>query len=322
MAVHRGFGATLGFAEEVTWGTAVSPRTHWLRPMQTGLRRTRTKTAIPTLGDLSQTSTMDKTFYVESDFAGGSFRIPCAYDDTTLLVLKHLLGGLATSGAGSPYTHAITPASMPVGLTIEQIGGTPGTGNMTEVFEGCRLTSGRLMIEAGGFMTLDAEVIAETSGGLVAAGTPTYNSTREYIKHNHGGTATLGGTNFPMRSLSISIDRGLQRNHELGSLFTKEPVEERLSIELETTVFWQAADWHADYLDDTQADLSWVLTGATSPNTLTITATNLLIIDRQSDTNAPGGVLETLRFKAFADATGADQGLSLSFTNDNATLTN
>jgi hypothetical protein len=320
MAVHRGFGATIGLGEEVTWGTAVA-RTHWLRPMRTGLRRTRTHVPLATLGDLSQTSTIDKTFYVESDFAGGSFQIPMAYDDSTLLVLKHLLGGLATSGASAPYTHALTPASLPVGLTIEQINGTPGTGNMTEVFEGCRLTSGRISIEAGGIMMLEAEVIAETSGGLAAAGTPTYNTTREYIKHNHAGTMTVGGTNHPLRSLSISIDRGLQRNHELGSLLTKEPVEERLSIEIETTVLWQAATWHGNYLADTQGDLSLVFTG-TGDNGLTLTASNLLVIDRSSDVSGPGGILETIRYKAFADATGADQGLSFSFTNDNATLTN
>lgn len=314
-AVHRGFGAALGFGVESTWGTPVA-RTNWLRPVSVGLRRTRTKPPIGHLGDLSQVSTVMKEFFVESDFAGGPISWEMAYDDSTVLLCRHAFGTNVDAGAG-PFTHTLTLSDPPpTGLTIEQISGTPATGNMAEVFEGCLVNSAVFSVEAGKLMMAEFDIIGETSGGVVAAGSPSQNTTRERIAHNHAGTITLQGTACPVRSAKFTINRNLERNHELGSLFTQVPVPGGIELEIETTVLWQSSQWLTNYYADTTGNLTWTFTG-TSSRSLAITAHNCLITDRGAPVQTKGGILETLKLRPQADAT--NQGFSFVFTNANAT---
>jgi hypothetical protein len=317
MAPHRGFGACLGIGVESTWGTAVS-RTNWIRANSLGLRRVRAKERVPHLGHYGQTSTMDRDFFIASDFSEGAISFPVAYNDSSVLLLRHALGANAAPAGSDPYTHTLTLASPgSTGLTLEQISGTiGGAGNMTEVFEGALANTTRLMVEAGGLMSCEINYIAQTSGGLAAAGTPSLNTTREYIAHNHAGSLTHGGTAMVVRSLEVNLNRNLERNHELGSLNTSVPVEGGLDLEVEATVLWQAATAHSRYLDDTQGDLAVTFTG-TSSRALVLTAHNALIIDRSAPVSSKGGILETIRFRCYADS--SDQGLSLAFTNGNAT---
>lgn len=314
MPVGRGFGATLGVGFESTWGTAVA-RTNWLRVKSCGLMRQRTKQAVEDLGSFGQASTAYRQFFVESDFAGGSLSWNLSYNDTSVAMMRHLLGGNATTGAG-PFTHTVTAASpQPAGLTIEQINGTHGF-NSAEVFEGCKLAGGRLSWEAGSLLTADVDVIAETSQGLVAAGTPTYTSGGEYVRHHHQAQATIGGTGIPLRSARITIDRGLERLHELGSLFTSEPVEQRFMATIDVVAAWQQATFDSNYLADTQGSLVFTFTGASSPNALTITGHNCLVMDVSREVTRAGWVEERIQFRAFADAT--NQGLTMAFVNSNA----
>lgn len=315
--VNRGFGAVIGAGVESTWGTVVA-RTVWKRVTSAGLRRTRSRSIVPVLGDLAQVSTNPRDFYVENDFAGGPISMPMAYDDATVLFCRHLLGANVDSGAG-PFTHTQTLASPgQVGLSIEQISGTPASGGgfMAEVFEGCSINGGRISVEAGKLMMLDLDIIAETSQGLVAPGTPTYNTTLQHIAHQHAGTLAIGGTNFPVKSFAISVARNLSRNQELGSLLTQRPVEDRLDIEIDATVLWQQSNWDANYLADTQGTLTLTFTG-TSNRALAITAHNVLVMDVSRPVSSAGGIQQSVKMKTFSDNT--NQGLNLVFSNANAT---
>lgn len=317
MAKHRGFGAWVGLGVESTWGTPVA-RTNFLRVQSAGLRRTRTKTRVPHLGHFGQVSTMDRDFYVESDFAGGPIAWPVAYNDSSALLFRHIFGTNVDSGAG-PFTHTMTLSSPPpTGLTIEQMSGTAGgSGNMSEVFEGCLINSARLSVEAGQLLMAELDVIAETSQGLVAGGAPTLNTTREYVQHQHlGSSITLGGTAFPCKSFTINVNRNLERNHELGSLFTQVPIEGGLDIEIEATVLWEVDTWDTRYLADTQGSFVATFTG-TAPHVLAFTAHNCLITDNGRSVSSKGAVQQSLKLRPFAD--GTNQGLTAVFTNSNAT---
>jgi hypothetical protein len=291
-------------------------RSNWKEMRSVGIRRTRTTKPVEELGRLGQVSTNHRYNFVESDFAGGPVQLYGAYDDSTILLLAHLLGAVATSGSG-PYTHLVTLASpLPTGLTLEQINGT-GNGiltGMAEVFEGCKFSGGKLSISAGGLFVIDGEVIAQTSAGLVAAGTPTYTTGGERIRHNHAAALTIGGTATAYNSLSISIERGLSRNHEMGSLFTSEPVETQLEITGELRCKWQTAVHDTRYLAGTQVDLVLPFTGSGS-NAMTLTAHNILVEDVSREVSSKGAVEQVIKFRPYADAT--DQGLSLSFVNAN-----
>lgn len=324
MGLPLGFGGTWFIAQEATWGTAAA-RTNAIRMNSVGLIRNITRELVPHLGDIGQVSTNPKHDFVKDDMAGGPGQFCLAYDDSSLMLLRHMFGTVADSGAPSTYTHLFSLASaLPVGLTIEQINGTPGTvlTNMTEVFEGCRIASWSLGCEAGGLLTADVEVIAQTSGGIVAAGSPTLPGAPEYIKHNHAGAFTFNSVVRPFRSFKLNVSRGMQRNQEMGSNFTSEPFETQLDVMLEVTTLWQQSNWYSEYLAGTQADGTLTFTGSTSPNSCALTFQGGKINSVKRAVSAKGAILETISMRLFADAaSGSDQGVTLSMVNDNALYT-
>jgi hypothetical protein len=289
------------------------------------LRRERTKVPIPHLGSVGEVSTNRRDFFVQSDNVSGRVVVPMAYDDSTVLLMRHLLGR-NTTGGSNPYDHAVdlfSPISVP--LTLEQIPGSPaaGGGNMAELFDSCVINGGVVSVTAGdaenGVMMLDLDIIGRTSGGLAAAGTPTYNETAEYILHNHAGSISYDSVTVAMQSMTITVNRGFSRNNELGSLYTQVPVEDRVSATLETTVFWQNETLYDKYLDDTLDRFEITFTGATSPNRLIIASNFALVTDRSAPVQAAGGIVETVRYDLLAsqDLTDSDGGLTFTFRNDN-----
>jgi hypothetical protein len=317
-AVHRGFGASIGIGVESVYGTPVA-RTNWLRGTTVSGRRTLDKPLVPHLGDLSQVSTMMRNFYTASDNASGTISYPLAYDDSSVLLARHTFGTNADGGAG-PFTHTMTLSSpLPGPLTVEQISGTPATGNMTEVFTSCLINTTRYIFEVGKIAMVEHDFIAQTSGGLVAAGTPSQNVTREYVQHQQAGTSfSVFGSVLAVRKFTIAINRNLQRNQELGALTTQIPIEGGLEIEMEAQVLWQSATWYTNYLNSTQGNLQLTFTG-TSSRSLAITSQNVLVVDRSAPVNTAGGILETIKLRPHADA--SNQGLSMVFTNGNAVHT-
>lgn len=319
---NRGFGGSFGVGFESAWGTAVA-RTNWLRYMNNSLKRMLSKESLPHLGSYGQASTNQRYHYIKEDFAGGTLEWPFAYDDSSVAMLRAALGTNATTGVG-PYVHTATLSSPLTGtgnpLTIEVIHGTPasGGGNMGEVFEGCLINQFDLSVESGGVMMASAEIIAETSGGLASAGSPTYSSNGNPVLHNHFTSCTFNSTTRALRSFKVSFNRNLERNHELGSLFTAQPVENRLRVEFELQMLWQSADWRTEWLADTQGDMVVVFTGSGS-NAMTMTLHNAIIEDVSDPVNSAGGIMRTVKGCTYADA--SDQGLAIAVTNGNSLAT-
>ena len=318
-AVHRGFGATLGIGAEVTWGTAVA-RTNWIRLISESLKRAIAKEKVPHLGSFGQVSTNYQHRFTREDFAGGQIVFPFAYDDSSVMLARNALGANVDSGAG-PYSHLLTLASPnPYPMTLEVIRGTAssGSGHPAEVFEGCLISDFELSMENGGLLTCSADVIAETSGGPVAAGSPSYSSGGEWVKHNHLSSLTFNSTQRKLKSFKINVKRNLDRNHELGSLLTSIPVENRLEIGFEIQMLWQSVDWMTEFLADTSSDLLIALAG-TGDNAMDITLHNANIDDVSNPVSSAGGVMRTITGTAYADAT--DQGLSIEISNGSALAT-
>jgi hypothetical protein len=281
-----------------------------------GLQRQCEHEIIPDLGAFGQVSTNPRQHYQRNDYAGGPISWCVAYDDSSVLLLAHILGTVgSTSLGGGLHRHDITLASpVPTGLTLEQGNGTHSF-NSAEVFEGCKFTSARLALDAQGILMCEAEVIAQTSGGLAAPGTPTFSSGGEHVKHNHAAVVTLGGVAVPLKSYAITIDRGLERLHEIGSLFTQEPVETRLSVTIDCVAAWQQNNIDTNYLAATEADFVDTFTGS-GGKVMEITGHNAMVWSMSRPVSGPGMVEQRFQFKCFADAT--DQGLKIAVTNGNA----
>jgi hypothetical protein len=316
--VARGFGLTGGWGSEVTWGTEVA-RTNWLPLNNCNVKRVRTKQIIPHLGYLGQASSNPREFYNDEDRVEGSFEFNAAFDDSTLFLLRHLFGTVS-SGAGPPYTHTFTLASpQPEGLTMEVIPGTSPGFNNSQQFVGCLLSRGTITVRPGSPVVVACDVMGKTSGGLEAAGTPTYNTTRQHILQNLAGNITLGGTAVACKQMVIRIDRGLEPLRELSSLNPSRPVESRLDLSIELLLAWQAAKFHTNFFADTIEDLAVTFTG-TSSRAAALTAHNCLVMDTSEGVSSPGQIEQRVTLKPFADS-GGDQGLALAITNANAAAT-
>jgi hypothetical protein len=312
-----GSGAMLGIGEESTWGTAVS-RTNWKDMVSMGLRRTISKRPVPELGRYGQASSNHRYDYIENDFAGGPLSFVVSYNDSTLLLLKHIMGDVATTGAG-PYNHEFTLASPPpIGLTLEQIRGKHATMDTAEVFEGCKLNGMRMSISAGGLMMIETEVIAQTSA-RAAAGTPTATSGGERIRHNHAASVsvTWNSNVRPVNSFSLTLERNLERNQELGSQFTSEPYEsDGLSVLFEMRRKWQDEAFDDDFEADTQSTLALDFNGS-SGRAFEISMPGAKIYDVEREVSSRGAIEQVIRGRALATST--SEGLRIIVTNANAT---
>lgn len=322
--VARGAGGYLGIGVESVWGTAVA-RSNWLRAATLGLMRRIANSSETDLGAQGRKATTRRYPFVASDFADGSISWPASYNDSTVLLLSHILGDVDTEGPdGTEYTHTVTVASPPpIGLTLEQISGVAPSGSalankMSEVFEGCKFSGARISCTAGQELMIDADVIAQTSGGLVAAGTPTVSPSFEPILHNHRTSLTLGGTAREINGFTITIERDLQRNQELGSKLTSEPFEgpEGVKVSVELRCKWQTDAYDAALLAGSQSDLEIVFTGS-GDNSLTITAHNLQIDSVDRAVSDRGAIEQVIKGTCYTDAN--DDLLTMVFTNSKAT---
>lgn len=314
----HGHGSAMGIGAETAYGTAVA-RSYWLRLTSWALKRTISRDPRPHLGTTSSTSFNRKQHYTSADEAGGTVEFLGAYDDATIVMLAHAMGAVATAGAG-PYTHTITLAKFPytldsnkVALTLEGVLGDSGD---AEVFEGCLITRTEISCSAGGVLTISCEVIAETSGGQAAAGSPTFSSNGEEVLFSHSGQFTFNGTSDDIREFSVTIDHKLSRRMFLGSALTKQPQHSDF-IEVSGRFVREYTDdnRHDEYIAGTQGDATLSFTG-TGNNALAITFQNLFITDCSESINTAGVISQTVDFRCESD--GTDQGLKLVFTNDNA----
>lgn len=312
----RGLESYLGAGIESTWGTAVS-RTNWLRVSNLSLQRTLDIQKNPHLGTSGQTSNNQRGHFTASDQSGGGFEFPAAYDDSTVLIVAHAMGAVADAGAG-PFTHTITldtTSSELAALTLEQGKG----GGKAEVFEGGTIPGFEFRIAAGEIAKIIVPgVIAETSGGLVAQGSPSF-ATSSFIKHNQAGQFGFNSLLWDLVSISIKVERMHAERMLLGSLNTKKPcpsdfvkVTGTLVIELgaESTYGINTA-----WLAGTQGDATLTFTGAGN-NVLAITLQNMYVNNVSDPVSGPGVIQQTVTFTCESD--GTDEGLKFVFTNANA----
>jgi hypothetical protein len=308
-SIYHGRGAALGFGQEGVgaWGTPVA-RANWRPLISAGLARTEEKVPRPHLLS-SAGSAMRRNHFTQASQAGGAFSIEATYDNIGMLI-KNLMGGDATTGAG-PYVHTYTLAqTLPDGLTMEFNRGT-GT---SEVLSGCKLNTGTLAVSSGGVMTFDADIIAKTSTARGVAGTPLYGPNQRPILHSHATQFTFNSVSYDLVDFSLTVNNSLARRQLLGSALTAEPKRSDFqSVEMSCTVEVEDA-LYAALLADTQGDATISFTNGSQIFAFTCQNAYLsAVTDPVSDANI---VSQSLTFVCESD--GTDEGLSIAVTNDNS----
>ena len=309
-SIYHGRGAALGFGKESTWGTAVS-RVNWRPAISSALTRTIEKVPRPNLR-VGSAGAMRRSRYVQTDLAGGSFSVEATYENVGML-LEGIMGSSATTGS-SPYTHTYKFADdLQTGLTIENVRGT-GT---SEIFEGCRVSTASLAVAAGGVMTIDAEVIAQTSSARGSAATPSFGAGDTPVLHSHAGQLSFNSVNYDLVDLNLTINNALATRMHLGSAATKQPLRADFqSVELAVTVEVDDA-LYAAFIADTESDIAIVFTAGSK--TFTINVHNAYI-SQASDPVSDGNVIQqSITFIGQSD--GTDEGCSIVVVNTNSGAT-
>lgn len=311
-SIYQGIGGAVGIGEESTWGTAVA-RSVW-RPLITGsLARQITYTPRPNLQD-STGAPFKKNHFKESDNVAGSLELEATYENLGV-IFYHLLGAKASTGSG-PYTHTYTTAAaLPTGLTLEFIRSGANFGDLSEVFEGCKINEATFSISAGGVMTVSLDIIGETSAARGNGGTPTFN-TATPVLHHQASTLTWNSGTYNLTDMSITYNNALTRRLLLGSANTAQPLRNdfcscTMSVTLEVN-----DQFVVDYKADTEAnDLAITFTG-TGNNSLEFDVYQAYITNVSDPVSGPGIVTQTVDFEA--QFTGINEGLRIVNINDNA----
>jgi len=246
----------IGFADETTWGTPVTPVTKFFEFNSEGIEESEGRTEGDPLRVGTYTKRSDRfTPY----FAGASGSIQ--FDVLSKgfgYFLKHMLGAVATTGPAetAAYTHTGTMGDLfGKGFTC-QVGRPlyPSGTVQPFTYEGGKITEWTLSNSVDGNLVLDLGVDFQQVATATALTTATYPSGMDNLTWA-GGTVTIGGTQVDLTDISIKGNNNLNtdRRYISGSTDKKEPTSGRRDVEFSLT---------ADFTDLTQRNRAHATTKA------------------------------------------------------------
>lgn len=191
------------------------------------------------------------------------------------LLLKHMLGGIATTGPvdTSAYTHTASVASLVGDYFTCQI----SRGVQPHTYHGCKVAEWEMSAEVGGLLALSVTIDAEeedTSTGLATASYPTGLVPFSFLD----GSLTVGGTTTHVRSFTLSGNNNLanERHFIRASGLKKEPIDQGREYTGEFELEYEDQTMYNRFLNATEAALVLTFTGGVisgaSNYTLTINA--------------------------------------------------
>ena len=313
MAVaDTGRGTYIGAGEESTWGTAVS-RTNWRPLISHDIKRSQTNVPREDLEIAASGSPLGLGSANVAEEAGGPAEFYLTYEQAPFW-FKHAMGGMATTGAG-PYVHTATLAALPTGLTLEVNRGSDAN---SEVMEGCKINQLTIDFQASSRATMALDVMAETGATRGAKGSETI-AAGTYVFPHEASTLAWGGNTFTLKTMTIALNRSLERRDCFGTKFTAEPTQSNVA-----TVTWACEIEYDEqiYLDHqagTSGDAVITFTG-TGNNVMACTLENAKLDEPVGDgVPGPGRIMTAFTLTGYPDAT--KTGLKIVTTNDNALAT-
>lgn len=140
-------------------------------------------------------------------------------------ILKYVLGACADSGAGTPYTHAITTAETLPSMIVEAVW-NDGTNDFLRYYTGCKCSGATISAEEEG--ELKCNVGIEAALAAASANTKsdlgTLATTNPYMFYE--GVCTFWGTAFArVQNFEIDIKRALKPRRYIQSTNGEYPYE-------------------------------------------------------------------------------------------------
>jgi hypothetical protein len=219
----------LGIADETTYGTAVAPN-RFYELLSEGVNGVYERVTSEALRKGQKAVSKDR-FVVNPKGAEGDVELE-VLDTGFGILLKHMMGSIATAGIASPYTHTATVGDLTGKSFTMQVGraGTDGA-VVPFTYEGGKVTEWELSNEVDGILMLktDLDFEKETIGagaGAYALATPTYPAGGQLFTFG-SGTFTIGGTSVALSDITVKAKNGLKTDrYVLGTTSKREPLEE------------------------------------------------------------------------------------------------
>jgi len=313
-----GTDRAFGMALESTYGTAVSPPTHWAPVRSIGLQREIDRQVVPLTGTNVGGSRVGRHFATLSDDCGGTVAFLPTYDDDWMgLLLEACFYGTPTTAGAGPYTHTFELADPTnfVALTGEVVHGRDTALDTHEIFEGLVVAGFTLEFSAREYASLSVDFIGETSGGMVSGTTPSV-SFGEEVAPEHYGTLSFNGNTHVLRKFSANVQHAVDRIPALGSLYTLKPAASDMptvtgSFELD----WVDHNLYSEFLAGTQGNITMTLTGSGN-NQLQVQIDNAFLRTVSRPGDGHGRSVISVEFEGLSDS--SDTGLKMVLQNDNS----
>ncbi len=311
----RGYGGSFGVGEETAWGTEVA-RTIWLRANTVGVQRKIQHEVVPDLGAHGSLSSTEKSSFISREDIGGSLVWPMAYNDGTITMLKHMFGTVTDAGAGpSSWTHTFKNTTLAANqsLSLSLIYGTHASLSTGREAYGNKIGSWEIAGEAGKQLMCSVDVVGKSASAAQAAESPSYGTPTYVLASQMSTLFTATAVTEGVQKFSLKVNRNFEIQHELGSLFISEPIEGRMTVELDLDLLWQKATPHTYYEAGTSQDWTWGFTSSTMSAAFTVF--NGIVWECDAPVSSAEGVRQSLKIKGFSDEGSGDQGVGLVVTN-------
>lgn len=311
-----GINTVLGFAEESTYGTGVTPSKFLDQVLEESFMLDRPFTSKPHLRSVSQMVRVQGKTTVS-----GGFKALMGFNGLER-IMKHALGSNATTGAG-PYTHTASLANaLPVGLTFYVCRDIAVYDAWS--YKGCQISKLTIRQAVEEIAEIEVEVVAKDAE-VVTESTPTY-ATFQQADWIYIGAVVLAGVSTSVRDVELTIENALSTDrYNLGAttivgLGRSGPrkISGKFSFEVTDNI---NSDLYRSQLSlDTPPTLTLTWTNGdagTALRSLTVTA-KVILTKFEMNTKDAGPIIANCEFECYATASNNE--LTIVTVNNTATI--
>ena len=302
MAILFGRGSFAKLAPEASYATTGSYKTNAIRIIDASLQTTQQRDGrshLTTSDGAIRTGFFDT--FIES---GGSISVPVYFEGSTLL-LKAMIGSIATTGGPTNFTHKLESSTTDLdSFTLGLSRGSDANGY--EVFTGCMVNSGTLSLSAGSEMVLNLDLICQNSAARVSPPVPTYNASQQQAFHYEVTTdLTFNGVSYKVRSFELTVENSLERRNVLGDKKTLSPdVTDYRSVTISVELDAETNALYTAMLAGTESSVVLKVTQTGTPtNYIEIKLQNSIITDYSDPLSTVGRLSQSVTFTGLASST-------------------
>ena len=144
---------------------------------------------------------------------------------TIATLLKHMFGGVATSGAG-PYEHVYTPGTLTGKAMTVQVGRPASTDTVHPfTYAGCKVANWTINTSVGEFATLEVGLMGMSETTATALATASFDSSWAPFTFREAAVSIAGSNIGSVRDLTLSGTNAVENRHRLGSANSLQPLQ-------------------------------------------------------------------------------------------------